>query len=182
MKRSHNGILVLVIAASVWVFDAGAQSGVCELGGGSKLDINIEIPDRGKVIFNNGIGYSSDGISSKDWEHEIKDNLIIKQGNNGYRLIIIESKHITGSGLWGNILIYKCHNNINTVIYSKSFLGGIIVTVGKGGELLLRSREWGVGDPECCPSKERISVIKINSKDEVEQIQSELIQRQKEGA
>lgn len=162
MRKHIKTCLFCVFCVTMIIMVPILNEAACIKSSDIKIDINVSLPNRGEVNINNGIGYSSDGGGAIDWEHTIKNNILL-HGQYNYRVIKIESSHKTGSGFWGHIIVANCIDNVQSIIFSKSFLGEVKVIVKDNNEIILKYGVWGQGDAECCPSNENISTYKFDN-------------------
>ncbi len=132
-------------------------------------NLRIEMPNGGAVQLKNGTAFSSDageGGESKDWEiNLVQDEIIRPIPGQALRLIKLFSNHLTGSGAWDHVFIFRCVKGKVVRVFQKSFLYGVKIQKITDAELIFTSGEWMKGDPMCCPSKETISTYRWSPKD-----------------
>ena len=120
----------------------------------------LEIAHRGKVLIADGVGYASDageGGDSRDWRVALLEDRVLRPAPGvAVRLVRLEASHLTGSGEWGHVLVFRCRDGRLERIVDERFLHGVDVHRVNDGILRFAYGEWGEGDPTCAPSTERV--------------------------
>ena len=117
--------------------------------------------------FRDGRACTSDGAdpAACDWEHTVTlDKVLAPEPGLAVRLIIINSSHQTGSGMWGHVLLFECKGGKVTSPFNQSYLQGVKVENLGDKEVTLLSGEWLKSDPECCPSRQKREVLRWDRK------------------
>lgn len=166
------GTLAIVTAISVCGPPShSAASGQVQCNEVTSVDfqsLSIKIRDREMVQMDHGTGFSSDaGIDgkSRDWKITlVQDDILRPAAALTLRLVRFEANHITGSGAWDHVSIYQCREGELVRVFEERYLYGVEIQRVNDDELLFISGEWMKGDPMCCPSKEKRSAYKWDSK------------------
>jgi len=172
MRRTlwRKGFVAMLVVIEVWSSRAAANEQVrCD--DVTSIDVknmSIEFPARGKVQMNDGTGFSSDaGVDgeSRDWKITLIQDVILRPTTSVIlRLVRFNADHITGSGAWDHVFIYKCRNGNFVRLFEESHLYGTKIQRLADDEITFVSGEWVKGDPTCCPSKEKQSTYKWDTK------------------
>ena len=88
-----------------------------------------------------------------DWDMRIQeDREMSPEPRTHLRLLIVSESHLTGSGAWGQVLIFGCQRGDLTKVMDRRYLYGVKFTEIKNG-FELESGYWLPADARCCPSK-----------------------------
>jgi hypothetical protein len=127
------------------------------------------LPDGAPIQLRNGTAFSSEtgkSGASKDGEIAlVQDEALHPMPARDLRLIKLTRSHLTGSGSWDDIYIFRCVEGKVTQLFQKSFLHGVKIDKSSDVELTLTSCEWMNNDARGCPSKERIATYQRSAKD-----------------
>jgi hypothetical protein len=168
MLRYKNIIIAgVVVFICIVVFHAGAEEIILckDIKTIEFRNFRMAVPDRGVVQFKNGTALSSDGEEKSDWKiNLIQDEVFHPSVGAEVRLLRITSNHLTGSGSWDHVFIYRCREGNLERIFQEEYLFGVKINKISAGELLFISGEWTVNDPMCCPSKESLSTYSWDNK------------------
>ncbi len=127
-------------------------------------NMKIEIPYRGMVQMDNGVGFSSDagpGGESHDWKITLVQDEILQPSPSALlRLVRFSAEHVTGSGAWDHVFVYECRNGKLIRLFVERYHYGVKIRRLSDDELLFISDYWMKSDPMCCPSQEKRAVFK----------------------
>ena len=142
-------------------------------------NLTIDIPWRGAVQLEDGVGFSSDageGGESKDWEIRlVRDEILRPADGKALRLIILNASHLTGSGAWDHVFVFGCVGGKVVQLFHERFLYGVHIAKIIDAEWIFISGEWLDKDPMCCPSNDRISRYRWSTKENTFKVVSSAI-------
>ncbi|HXT27845.1 MAG TPA: hypothetical protein VN716_01150 [Vicinamibacterales bacterium] len=73
-----------------------------------------------------------------------------------FLLVVLNSSHESGSGEWDSVFLARCQGSRLVPAFSKRYLYGAKIDVGKSADFRITSHVWRKGDSECCPSTQRV--------------------------
>jgi len=129
----------------------------------------IEVKRRGVLKFDSGASCSYDSpdhaeAGHPDWQNKIiLDHLVNPEAGLSLRMIVISSKHLTGTGSWETVLIFTCMDGHLLKIFDRQYLYGAKVTFLEPQVMSIASPDWDKDDSMCCPSHEKRESFKWNS-------------------
>jgi len=72
-----------------------------------------------------------------------------------FLLVEIDADHVSGTGQWESVFVYRCQGDTYVSVFSNRFLYGAKVELGANSDFWLTTGVWRRNDPTCCPSVEQ---------------------------
>lgn len=147
----------IVVALMQWVGHSQVESGP------ERLPCRDPAPVLRESTFNLSIGTAhlhegKDCVTEPGFPCEWSVNLETAEqwGPGGQFLLVkINTAHLSGSGAWDSVFVYRCQGEHYAPVFSSRFLYGAKVELGTKSDFWLTAGVWQRNDPMCCPSSER---------------------------
>jgi len=97
-----------------------------------------------------------------DFETTIKQDTTIDEGR---RLVIANSNHLTGSGAFDYLVVFACVRDAVKVVLLEEFFYGVTVESVLPERITVTGGHWTNEDSNCCPSGKRHIVYEWSSTD-----------------